>query len=547
MGTFNDLRRVMEDTIRVDMKKRWTPQEVKFVNNKNEYFGTFHGKVDSTGATLTNVELSNATIYDDKGQKVEINSVLKLNDRVNEIEGSVDEVKESLNILSGEVQTIKASSTGIKDDLEAEIEDREWADIQLDKKISGLSNELSDEILDRVDADEEIYSRISEEVEQIDTKIGTLDKKIDDTEDAINVRVDKEVSAINDTIESNVEALLSVIENDKHYKIVNVSTADRNYVLKDFAINNIEDTVSDGEVFDGDIAIGKISEIERDEEGNITSISLTTLRDINDEKIQHCFPANSTKYTMNTGNNFQTQVLDGYFMTFNKGATLKDSSFVLESHRTGGCDVLFNGEVVGAVVDDSYDTDGNLLSGRLELVPNPSSDLKAFNGKVFSFHDDCWTYVFEGPADGLSSKISVNPLLKAVTLKQNFSASLAIPLRNSLCSEVEVGRINYGEINKDSITARITKNVVESLTGTYVLSGDDFSVDIDQDNTIKYTDSKIRIFRKHNLFEYKTFSGTGTVTNATVVPNLENRVLGDGTFDEISVVVAEGEIPSFEA
>jgi hypothetical protein len=75
MATFDDLNRVMEDTLRVDMKKRWTPQEVKFVNDKNEFFGTFHGKVDATSATIANAELSNVTMYNEDGEKIVLNDV----------------------------------------------------------------------------------------------------------------------------------------------------------------------------------------------------------------------------------------------------------------------------------------------------------------------------------------------------------------------------------------------------------------------------------------------------------------------------------------
>ncbi len=550
MGTFNDLSRVMEDTIRVDMKKRWTPQEVKFINNKNEYFGTFHGKVESTGATLANVELSNATIYDERGEKIRLNDLLALNGRVDNAEGNIDALCEDVVDLSIDVQSLKSSSTGITDELEKETEDRKYEDAQLDKKITAvgnsLSNALDSEISNRIDADENIDSRITEEVKNLNDTIEANVK-------AVNDRIDEEVDEINDTIVLSVDTLLSAIANDRHYRIVNVSTADRNYVLKDFAINNIEDVVSNGEVFHDDIAIGKITDVKRDADGKITSISIATLRDFDDRDIEHCLPPNAATYTLTQSKDdtsFQVQIRDGYYMSFKQpkdSTDLEKCTFDLDSHRTGGCDVLHNGEIVGAVVDDSYGTDGNLLSGRLELVPNPSSALSAFNGQVFSFNDKRLEYVFEGPGSGLSSKIVVVPGMKAVTLKQNFSASEAIPLRNSLCGDVEVGRIDFGEISKDSITARITKNVVESLTGTYVLSGEKFSVDIDEDNTIAYADSKIRICRKHNLFEYKTFSGTGAVTDATVIPNLENRVLGDGTFDEISVVVAEGEIPSFEA
>lgn len=118
MATFDDLNRVMEDTLRVDMKKRWTPQEVKFINDKNEFFGTFHGKIESTGATLTNVDLSNATIYNDQGEKIEINDLLKLEQRVTDAESNIAELSTKVEDLSGDVQDMKSSSGGVQGKLD---------------------------------------------------------------------------------------------------------------------------------------------------------------------------------------------------------------------------------------------------------------------------------------------------------------------------------------------------------------------------------------------------------------------------------------------
>lgn len=198
-----------------------------------------------------------------------------------------------------------------------------------------------------------------------------------------------------------------------------MSNVDKNYVLKDFAINNIDDVVSQGSVTHGDITIGKINGIARDEKtGKITSITLTTLRDFDDKEIEHCLPPNAISYTLNSANEFQKQVLDGYFLSFKDNGKLSESTFSLDSHRTGGCDVTFSGVIVGAVVDDSYDKEsGNLLSGRLELVPGSSSVLSAFDKRSFSFYDGHTEDTFEGPGAGLYSKITVVPALKKITLK----------------------------------------------------------------------------------------------------------------------------------
>ena len=295
-----------------------------------------------------------------------------------------------------------------------------------------------------------------------------------------------------------------------------------------------------------DITVGKINGIERDESGKITSITLTTLRDFDDKEIEHCLPPNAVSYTLDKDNGFQKQVLDGYFISFKDNGELSNSTFNLDSHRTGGCDVTFNGVIVGAVVDDSYDKEsGNLLSGRLELVPGSSSDLSAFDKKSFSFYDGHTECTFEGPGAGLYSKIVVVPALKKITLKQNFTTTEAINLIDEGDS-VKVGRIDKGDISTESMTVRITDNVIEPLMGTYVLSSPDFSHDIDEDHVIKFDDSRVKIYRKHNLFEYATLTKDGNRSSTTIRPNLENRVVGDGSFDKLSVFVKDAKIPSLK-
>ena len=202
--------------------------------------------------------------------------------------------------------------------------------------------------------------------------------------------------------------------------------------------------------------------------------------------------------------------------------------------------------IVGAVVDDSYDKEsGNLLSGRLELVPGSYSDLSAFDKKSFSFYDGHTECTFEGPGACLYSKIVVVPALKKITLKQNFTTTEAINLIDEGDS-VKVGRIDKGDISTESMTVRITDNVIEPLMGTYVLSSPDFSHDIDEDHVIKFDDSRVKIYRKHNLFEYATLTKDGNRSSTTIRPNLENRVVGDGSFDKLSVFVKDAKIPSLK-
>ena len=84
MATFDNFNKIMEDTIRVDMKKRWTPQLVKFINNKNEFYGFFNGKLNATGGTLSDVSLSNVSIFKSDGDTLDIDKIVEMSDKFDE-------------------------------------------------------------------------------------------------------------------------------------------------------------------------------------------------------------------------------------------------------------------------------------------------------------------------------------------------------------------------------------------------------------------------------------------------------------------------------
>lgn len=119
MAIFDDVRRVIEDTIRVDMKKRWTPQVVKFISNKNEFYGTFNGKVNADGGTITNIGLSNVTIYDTDGVSVSLNDILEIEDRVEDLEFQLVDLS---NIVRKEVpEWIYSKVSEVSVDLKTDI------------------------------------------------------------------------------------------------------------------------------------------------------------------------------------------------------------------------------------------------------------------------------------------------------------------------------------------------------------------------------------------------------------------------------------------
>lgn len=135
MATFHDLKHIVKDTIAVDAKQRYTPQEVKFINRNNEFYGIFHGKVDATKLLASNAELRGCTFFDENGISVDVSKLGKTQEEIKELIESLDvelhelatntkewiesAVSESSgSVLGGVTSTIEAISTRLSDDID---------------------------------------------------------------------------------------------------------------------------------------------------------------------------------------------------------------------------------------------------------------------------------------------------------------------------------------------------------------------------------------------------------------------------------------------
>lgn len=547
MATFSDLSRVLEDTIRVDMKKRWTPQEVKFINNKNEYFGTFHGKIVSVGAVLTDVELSNATFYDEDGNIVDVNNLLKMDGRLTNVEFGLDNL--STIVIHDIPKEIEEAVKNASGDLSKQLSDETEQRISVDTILSNyIEEKYNEEIKKREEVDSELSNLIlSVENNSSDRYTRTSDRITNEVE-TLNKRIDEETEEIDDKIKETKESIETKIANDKHYEIKDVSNSDKNYLIKDFTLNIIKDSISEGEVF-YNTKIGKIENVVYGSDGQINSIDFVTLNDFQDKDIEHCFNPYSTRFTFNENNNFTQESFGGYFIKFNRATKLSESTFSLNRNARGGCDINLGSTLVGTVLNDSYDETGKLVSGKIELVPGKASELSAFNGIQFTFDDTNQDYYFDGPTTGLSSRVHVIPALKKIHLKQNYRIANVINLRNQLSDDLEIGTIDEGQVDSSSVIVKITGNIDEQLTGVYTLNTqNDFKVDINKDYSIDYIAQQFRIYKNHFFYRYNLstdISGDITETKATVSPDLENRLIGEGTFDTIKFSFEDSEFAYF--
>lgn len=328
-----------------------------------------------------------------------------------------------------------------------------------------------------------------------------------------------------------------------------VSNADVNYRLKDFAVNFIDTDVADGEVF-GTSKVGKVTNVVRDEEGRIKSLDFITLNDFNDPSVEECFPPYSSRY-----------VLDGSKETFGgwqvslveRVVDLADAKIRLRFHAKGGCTIKTpDGTEVGRLIYDSYDSDGNLISGKVELLPGTASSLSSVNGVQFTFNKDKQDEYVTDDETGLKSRITVIPGLKKIHVKTGFRTCSKISLRNELGFDTKIGYIENGDMTPESVRLHIVDAVPEQLTGTYELKAeDDYIHAIDRDYVIDYVqdEKNFRIYKKNDYFRYNlkvvNSSDEDKTTNASVEPDIANRDIVEGGFDSIKFSFTDGEIPMF--
>lgn len=200
---FDDFRRVMEDTIRVDMKKRWTPQLVKFVNNKNEFYGFFNGEISATGGFLSDVGLSNIIIYKPDGSELNIDEVIEMRDRLDDYDTHF------MNL-----------STVVSVEIPAEIRSKvEELSVKVYNSISKIYesiSKLSGEFFEKIqNSNEEVYETITDVSNLISSRIDNVEAnllsnklELKDDISKLNEKVDQKVDEIYlsiDTFEQNTK------------------------------------------------------------------------------------------------------------------------------------------------------------------------------------------------------------------------------------------------------------------------------------------------------------------------------------------------------
>ena len=219
MSTYTDLHNKIKETITVDYKDRVTTQPVKFLNGKNEYWGTLKGEISAENISINGGVLENVTIINPKlegsfnlPEGVDLVQTAKdiaaiSNDLIQTRQNLADELTaryhfdkiESETRASADIELKEAiknaaiSVNNVNDTLRKEFEDAdktlsvhfegitdklsnsfEEADKNIKDSLKTITNQLSDDIISvRMDLGKESYNllmaRLREDYRKLDT------------------------------------------------------------------------------------------------------------------------------------------------------------------------------------------------------------------------------------------------------------------------------------------------------------------------------------------------------------------------------------------
>jgi hypothetical protein len=319
------------------MKKRYTPQLVKFVNNKNEFYGFFEGKINATSGVLTDVALSNVTIYKDTGETLDLDEIIEMSNKFDEYDFQF------VNISTIITETLpEAIKTKVEELSVAVYDSINTLQTQTDGKIRTLSVEFFNKIQN---ANVDILSTVSNVSSDLDMKIENVAKtlvcvsndissKIDDveldyTEKITNLKnyTDNKFDDVKNEFEQTSAYFNNKILNDKHYSFNTVNTNVEPFKIKDFAINTIVCSVKDGSVFFETYEIGRVENVKKDDK-EITSFYFVTFDNIKDENLKKIFPLNSTTYGF-TKKDKTHRLSHGYNMVWDASLDISSIKFSL--------------------------------------------------------------------------------------------------------------------------------------------------------------------------------------------------------------------------
>lgn len=474
MSTYTDTKNRIKETVNVTYHPgfpddRVSTQKVKFLNEENEYWGTFKGK-----SVLEDAEISGSVIKDTIIKDVTLSGEVRL-------PGGVD-----INAVGQELENIKQDIEDIqlkdnKQDINIEQLNEKADNISVDltnkltevvADVTGVKTYVDERISavnDKIDTDiSELSTQLSDELSQTKTELSTsivtvkteLSNAIvaETTERIANDAIIKtKVFDLSNNLELSTSELISKIERDKHYEIITVDSNSYPYEIKDFAVNQLYLDIPHAKVIYNEQTIGSVT---KNEDGSINF----TVYKLSDPNLYEALTEGMV-YTLGTES---VPGKAGYLIKYdsdnskiNITSTVKKSLNVIDT----------NTEIplyVGKVTTFSPDLDttvDDVESGSLTIYPTSDSNYKVFYCQDVAFNK----------TDASCITINNNQIIyignnRFVFKKGVYETSYSKIIQETIDPDnnVELGRIYNGNLQLDD------NGAVKAITA--VISSDEYEI-----------------------------------------------------------------------
>lgn len=520
MSTYTDLHNNIKETINVDYNRRTTNQQVKLLNEQNEYWGTFKGQMEVqgnsviSGAQLQDVVINNAVLCGDidfGGTGIPIDEITNTLKQISvnyqskdeELDGKITKNTDNITQLNKRLDEIKDAASGdtekLEENLTKKISDTSVAILlsvanvsaflsvenanivsSLDLSVANLISAIEVEATTRKNDDDSLRLSITENANTIASNYNTL-TKADDVLSNLALNVDKQSKERDEEIIAKIDAyadevnekfvladskMLSTVDENRHYEIIKSSSIVTNeypFLLTDYAVNIISTTVEQLLLQCNGTNVGSVVKTADEK---ITIHFFKTLPDYLAVAVKagQNYDFNKNKYT---------KVSNGYKVWY------ADDTIKFEHDNDPFFKIEYNNSYVGKVTHAHYNTDGQLLSGEIELDPEDSQFdvfMQGFNGKTISKDNKLLSYQ--------DATIQLNDDLKSFTFRKGIiDAYYSI----AYIASDDGDKKEFAKIFKNTLSDDADKNVIK-FTATL---SDDIEVTLTKENDMSadFTDA----------------------------------------------------------
>ena len=533
MSTYTDLKNTIKETVVVNYTDRNTNQEVHFLNENNEYWGTFKGKTalvssEIENSTLKNVKIIGAELQDAKIGPINLDEVqnlvqetsaatVTLNQQISNITGTFTTDIQNLSaaqhqheeLATEKFDTIDLTIETVKQDLSAKIDSSISSVIdQVTNKINVISTEFDDE-----------FYVVSSEIQRVDADTITRDTILNDKIITIAQELSIDVLEASDKVDLQLANLSAATKDEiiknRHYKFL---TSEERYLLnthfphklQDFTVNAFRPTIYSSYVKDPDgVTIAGVFE---DTDGN----TIVQTFDLAGSRIDPYLLANY-QYTFNKDINtvsyavgYQTYALQKTQAGFSITRTDKSINYI-KNHANIECgnvtdSKFINNEFISGYINLFDEKFGQIIGLELNNTDKTSADV---NGTIVQYLP---TNIL-ALSSGLTTIYST-PLYDDTT---HYQFGLITGIEHGQYARTTTTHLSIDLIGDLSVYGSIVANNVNG-TSIVDLSNDQLSV------VTKFNDKTIEVVKQTKRFVYDgvIHTTTGTSKLIPVIPNTYN-------------------------